>query len=255
MIPHHAIAVGKVWHHRRQPFEHRFTYPLWWVWCDVDDVDGLLSQHWSWRRRGGVVTFRDSDYIDSSNQSVAIKVRRKATELGFDWQQGKVVMLGQWRTLGTIFNPLVVYLHFAEGSEQPDTMIAEVQNTPWREKHFYPVVWGQASDASGRMYADHDKSFHVSPFLPMALRYHWSLHVAFPDVFLTLEDRETDQSIFKAGLSLNLQPTSAQLMVSVVSRFGAQGINTLRGIYWQALKLWRKGARFYAHPRRKNDNG
>ena len=43
------------------------------------------------------------------------------------------------RTFGTLFNPLVLYLHFPEGSDQPDSMLAEVQNTPWKEKHFYAL--------------------------------------------------------------------------------------------------------------------
>jgi len=134
-----AIARGKVWHQRLVPFRHGFHYPLWMVWCDLAEVDAMLARHPAWGRRWRPVVFRDSDFVDARPDSLNDKVREKAVELGLDWQAGRVVMLGQWRTLGTLFNPLVLYLHFSGDSEQPDSMLAEVQNTPWRERHFYPL--------------------------------------------------------------------------------------------------------------------
>ena len=131
-----AIARGKVWHQRLVPFRHGFHYPLWMVWCDLAEVDAMLARHPAWGRRWRPVVFRDSDFVDARPDSLNDKVREKAVELGLDWQAGRVVMLGQWRTLGTLFNPLVLYLHFSGDSEQPDSMLAEVQNTPWREREW-----------------------------------------------------------------------------------------------------------------------
>ena len=45
-----AIAQGRVWHQRLQPFTHRFDYPLWMVWCDLEKIDELLGRHWAWGR-------------------------------------------------------------------------------------------------------------------------------------------------------------------------------------------------------------
>ena len=38
-----AIAQGRVWHQRLQPFTHRFDYPLWMVWCDLEKIDEPVS--------------------------------------------------------------------------------------------------------------------------------------------------------------------------------------------------------------------
>ena len=245
-----ALATGRVWHQRKVPFEHRFDYPMWLVWCDLDQVDELLDLSPWWGRAWRPVVFRDDDFVDDSKTPLAQKVRRKAAELGLHWQQGRVCMLGQWRTLGTLFNPLVLYLHFPDGEDQPDSMLAEVQNTPWKEKHFYSLPLKHYD--YGALEVDHEKTFHVSPFLPMALRYHWRLHVAFPDVRLILKDKCDDEVVFIAGLDLTLLHPETSLMRNVIVRMGARGFATLKGIYWQAFKLWRKGARFYGHPKKKD---
>lgn len=247
-----AIARGKVWHQRLVPFRHGFHYPLWMVWCDLTEVDAMLARHPAWGRRWRPVVFRDSDFVDARPDNLNDKVREKALELGLDWQAGRVVMLGQWRTLGTLFNPLVLYLHFSGDSDQPDSMLAEVQNTPWRERHFYPL--NLQKNEQGDWVVSHPKAFHVSPFLPMALDYHWHLHVALPGLRLMLEDRKEDQVVFVAGLQLDLKNPGKGNMGSVIFRFGAQGVATMRAIYWQAFRLWRKGARFHSHPGKNSNN-
>lgn len=241
-----AVARGKVWHQRHVPFTHRFSYPMWLVWCDLDQITDMLETSPWWGRSWRPVVFRDRDFVDGTDTPLADKVRRQALDAGLNWQQGRVCMLGQWRTFGTLFNPLVLYLHFPEGSDQPDSMLAEVQNTPWKEKHFYALPLTR--DGEGALVVDHDKSFHVSPFLPMALRYHWRLHVAFPGLKLVLEDKSHNHVVFAAGLNLTLLHPERAVMRNVIVSMGARGLVTLKGIYWQAFKLWRKGARFYRHP-------
>lgn len=246
----YAIARGRVWHQRLQPFTHSFDYPLWMVWCDLEKIDDMLGRHWAWGRAWRPVTFCDQDYLDTRAVPLAEKVREKALSLGLNWSHGRTVMLAQWRTFGTLFNPLVLYLHFPQGQSQPDSMIAEVQNTPWRERHFYPLTFSRTEN--GALVLDHPKAFHVSPFLPMLLQYHWHLHVALPDLRIGLEDRDKQVCVFKAGMKLQLVAPDSAAMGKGIFRFGAQGLATLKNIYWQAFKLWRKGAVFHGHPAGEN---
>jgi DUF1365 family protein len=44
-------------------------------------------------------------------------------------------------------------------------VLAEVRNTPWNERHYYAVDGQQARPL--------EKAFHVSPFNPMDMVYHW----------------------------------------------------------------------------------
>lgn len=246
MIPRFALATGRVWHRRHQP-EHRFQYPLWLVWCDVDAPDEMLARQRWWGRRWRPITFRERDFVDHKDRPLGDKVRAKAGELGLDWSSGSVYMLGQWRTFGLLFNPLVLYLHYPPDAQRPDAMLAEVRNTPWRERHFYPVPLNRDGTPQVR---EHDKNFHVSPFLPLALRYRWTLHAVFPELRLTLEDLDESRVVFAAGLTMTLREADPDDMKAVVRRFGMQSAKTVVWIYAQAWRLWRKGATFYGHPGR-----
>ncbi len=248
MIPRFALATGQVWHQRHSPMVHAFRYPLWLVWCDVDAPDQLLARQRLWGRRWRPVTFRDRDFIDASARPLGDKVRERAGEAGLNWRGGRVYMLGQWRTFGVLFNPLVLYFHYPPGADRPASMLAEVRNTPWHERHIYALSLSQGEE--GPQEVEHEKTFHVSPFLPLGLRYHWRLHALFPDLRLTLEDRDGDRVVFTAGLNMRMAQADGRAMVRVIGRFGAQSVKTVAGIYWQAWKLWRKGARFHAHPDR-----
>ncbi|KAF0808337.1 hypothetical protein A6D6_00046 [Alcanivorax xiamenensis] len=252
MIPDFALARGHVWHCRRTPVVHSFRYPLWLVWCNVDEPDRLLRRQKLWGRRWRLVTFRDRDFIDGRDRPLGEKVRQQAREHGLDWSSGRICMLGQWRTFGALFNPLVLYMHFPPGADYPSAMLAEVRNTPWHERHFYalPLAWTEQG-----LTASHAKTFHVSPFLPMALRYHWYLHALFPDLRLTLEDHDGDQLVFSAGLNMRMTNADPGAMARIVCRFGAQSLKTMAGIYWQAWRLWRKGVPFHAHPGRGESRG
>ena len=84
--------------------------------------------------------------------------------------------------------------------------------------------------------------------------YHWDLHVALPDLRIGLEDRDNQVPVFKAGVKLQLFASEPAMMGKGIFRFGAQGLATLKRIYWQAFKLWRKGAVFHGHPAGKRDD-
>ena len=81
--------------------------------------------------------------------------------------EGPVAMLANLRTWGWLFNPISLYF-CADVADLPDhpgrsLLVAEVENTPWHDRHAY-VVGPPGAPAS-------PKSMHVSPFLPLDLDY------------------------------------------------------------------------------------
>ena len=146
MITDHAIYLGEVWHRRELPVVHAFRYPFWWLWLNLDDIDGLLGRSRWWGRRWRPGVIRERDYLDGKDGSLSVQVRTRAAQLGLDWQQGAVCMLTQPRLLGWLFNPITLYWHFPDNGGAADSVIAEVHNTPWREKHWYPLTLGPDGD-------------------------------------------------------------------------------------------------------------
>ncbi|MCH8543540.1 MAG: DUF1365 domain-containing protein [Alcanivorax sp.] len=254
MTLRHGIYQGKVWHERKTPVVHRFTYPLWLMAVDVDDVDGLLAGHWAWGRRWRPVVVRDRDYLGTgsatrgaADASLGARVRAKAAELGLDWHRGRILMLAQPRIFGWLFNPIVLYWHFVE--DQPDQVIAEVSNTPWHQTHWYPLRL--VAGREGGFTVEDDKAFHVSPFMGMDMQYHWFLKMNDASITVRIENWQQDEKIFTAGLTLTGQPATAKTMGQVIRRFGWQSLRVSAGIYAQAFRLWRKGVPFHGHPEKQ----
>ncbi len=92
-------------------------------------------------------------------------------EHGIDLTGGRVLLLCYPRLLGYTFNPLSVYFCYRADGDLA-LMIYEVRNT-FGDIHAYvlPVKPGEFSAAGVRQ--QQDKLFYVSPFIDMAMRYHF----------------------------------------------------------------------------------
>jgi uncharacterized protein len=171
-----AVCFGTVVHHRRTPVDHHFTYPVTQIWLDPDDPDDLCRHHPLWRvDRPAPVQFRRRDYLDGTAQPLGTVVRRElAAALGVA-PDGPLRMLTQPRTWGWLFNPITIYLAWSGSDPNPVAAVLEVTNTPWKERHLYPVALTPGPEPApgdpGRFVASFDKALHVSPFLGQAYRY------------------------------------------------------------------------------------
>ena len=121
-------------------------------------------------------------------------------------------------------------------------MIYEVHNT-FGGIHAYvlPVKPGEASDAGVRQ--AQDKLFHVSPFIEMAMRYHF--RVSPPGEHVRLRILETDREGPLLAATFNgrrRKLTTAALLRSLFS-LPLVTLKIVSAIHWEALRLWLKGAR------------
>ena len=261
-ITDHALLTGRVWHRRIRPVEHRFSYPFWWAWINLDDVDGLLQRSAFWGRAWRPIVFNEQDYLDGAPGSLRERITHKAHSLGLDWRVGTVCLMSQPRILGWLFNPISLYWYFSQGSVQPESVIAEVHNTPWDEKHWYRLDLGvvgavneNVSDEGVEKKAtsqvdeiSHKKTFHVSPFMPMDLRYKWRLDVDLSGANVGIDSHDDEGVFFSAGVSLQRVDANKNAMVGMLQRYGAQAFKVSLAIYAHAWRIWRKGVGFHRHP-------
>lgn len=250
----HALFMGKVWHRRLRPVEHRFSYPFWWAWINLDDVEGLLRRSVWWGRAWRPIVFNEQDYLDRASGSLRERIAGKADSLGLDWRVGTVCLMSQPRIFGWLFNPISLYWHFLPGRQRPDAVIAEVHNTPWNEKHWYrldlaEVESGANMDAGLRLdRISQKKAFHVSPFMPMDLRYEWRLGVDMSAADVAIDNHDDEGVLFSAGVSLQRVNADKVAMTRVLTRYGAQAFKVSLAIYAHAWRIWRKGVGFHRHP-------
>ena len=92
---------------------------------------------------------------------------------------GPIRVLTHLRYFGYVFNPVSFYYCFEPDGKNIVAIVAEVNNTPWGERHCYVLnARSRANpEESWRWYLcfgfQAAKAMHVSPFMPMDMRYDW----------------------------------------------------------------------------------
>src|SRR3954454_7718416 len=151
---------------------HRFSYRVMSLLIDLDqlaEADRLSPLFGV--NRAALYSFHEADHGRRDESSLRAYVQNSASEHGIDLTGGRVLLLCYPRLLGYTFNPLSVYFCYRADGELA-LLIYEVRNT-FGGIHSYvlPVASDQISDAGVRQ--QQDKLFYVSPFIEMAMRYHF----------------------------------------------------------------------------------
>lgn len=240
-----CLYVGNVRHRRFAPVEHHFRRPLFMFSIDLEEVESLFRIPLLWSTKTwSLFQFRRSDYLGPADRPLAECVRELVREkLGFA-PAGPIRLLTQIRCLGVVFNPISLFYCY-DVDNQLQAIVAEVTNTPWRERHCYVVPFSGDRRVAGY---DNDKEFHVSPFMPMDMRYRW--RVTEPDERLTvqLENRQGDAKVFDALLQLTRRELTPSGVARLALRFPLMPAQIVAAIYWQALRLWQKKVPYHPHP-------
>ena len=168
------------------------------------------------RATAGRSRFRPADYLSAD----AARARAGTT--------GPVRLLTTPRTFGVIFNPVSFYYCFEGGALH--TVLAEVTNTPWGERHVYTAGDGIA------------KELHVSPLMGMDQTYRFVAPEPGATLSVHIESREHGERAFDATLNLRRKPFAMRGLLL------GSALRTLPLIYLHALALRLRGVPGHPHP-------
>jgi uncharacterized protein len=161
---------------------------------------------------------------------------------------GPVRVLTTLRTLGLCFNPVSFYYCFAPGGEELEAVVAEVTNTPWKERHAYVLPMDAAMRREHSWEWDFAKTFHVSPFVGMERQYAWRFTEAGERLRVQMLVLRQGERELEAGLDLQRRPISGASLARVLWRFPLMTTQVITAIHWQALQLWLKRTPVHDHP-------
>ncbi|HSG63825.1 MAG TPA: DUF1365 domain-containing protein, partial [Gammaproteobacteria bacterium] len=164
------------------------------------------------------------------------------------WPSGPIHLLTQLRQFGFYFNPVSFYYCF-DREDQLETIVAEVSNTPWGERHCYVLHEPMERETALRRFAP-AKELHVSPFMPMDVEYDWRFSTPGERLTVHMENTRAGEKIFHATLALERTPIATSSLARVLLTYPFMTGLTIAGIYWQAFRLWLKRVPVYDHPAR-----
>lgn len=240
------MATGNVWHRRHSPKAHAFRYRIWLSLLDVDAMEARFRRSRLWSlERFNLVTFRRRDYLGPADIGLGEAVRRRVErQLGFR-PAGRIRMLAHLRQWGMCFNPVTFYFCEDAGGDL-QAIVADIHNTPWNERHAYTLDARRQQGPEFRF--EFDKAFHVSPFLPMDMRYDWRFRYGSDLIDVHMRVMREDAECFATGMRLVLEDMTPRLMWTMPLRFPVMTLRVSAGIYFQALRLWLKRIPFFSHP-------
>jgi len=246
-----AIYTGTILHSRNYPDSNQFRYNLFMLYLDIDELPNLFQsfRFWSYNKPN-LGSFRRSDYIGPTSCSIREALQKTVFEKTGTKIDGPIRMLTHLRYFGYVFNPVTFYYCF-DDAEHLVAVVSEIENTPWGERHTYVTI-NERHTMNAPMTRTFDKEFHVSPFLPIDMKYIWSFSVPGvqerSELLIHMQAMKKNAETFNAHLNMKRQEINSRSLNWMLFRFPFMTLQVIAGIYWQALKLYLKKATFYSHP-------
>jgi uncharacterized protein len=243
-----AVYEGVVRHRRRGPRSHSFCYRVAQLLLDLDEIDTVFKGRMLWSvGRRNLAEFRRSDYLAPVDRPLIESVRNCVARAIGTAPPGPVRLLTHLRYGGYVFNPVSFYYCYAADGTTLHSIVSEITNTPWKERHAYVLPVDSAAVRGRRIVWSFDKSFHVSPFVPMDRRYVWTFTRPNDSLYVHMDVMRGMHPEFDATLALKRIPLDGRSLRRMLVRYPLMTLKVTGAIYWQALRLWLKGCPVYAH--------
>ena len=248
-----CIYEGRVRHRRYAPRRHVFEYSLFMMYLDLAELDALFDGRLLWsQRRAAPARFRRSDYLGDPRIALPDAVSRLVEERTGAPCEGPIRLLTHPRYFGYGFNPVSLYFCFDTEGRSLRTIVAEVSNTPWGERHCYVLDGATNLGRGEKRRHEFRKDFHVSPFMDMDVDYRWYFTPPGRSLGIHMENLKSGKRFFDATLALTRREISTVSLNAVLLRYPLMTARIVAAIYWHALLLWIKGTPFFTHPAKLN---
>jgi DUF1365 family protein len=242
----HSIYKGTISHSRKKDALHSFTYSTSMLFLDLDNIKSAFNQNFFWGyEHFNLASFYRKDFFGDSKKSLKSEIRKLVTRELNVKVEGKIFLLTTLRYFGYCFNPVSFYYCY-DKKKQLVAIVSHITNTPWEERHAY--IHDCRKLRGGTKIFEFKKDFHVSPFLPMNLKYKWKFTEPKDFLFISMECSKNKEKYFNATLKMINKAWSPYALNKLLFLSFPMSIKAIISIYWNALILYLKKVRFYPHP-------
>ena len=245
----HHLYWGTIFHRRHTPFTRFFKYPIFMAYIDITSLSTTMSPSLLWNiNKPAIVSFRRSDYHGDPQVDLEDAVRLTLLEKTGRSFNGPIRLLTNLRYFGYCFNPVSFYYCFNENDDKVEAIMAEVTNTPWKERYAYVIEKQDQTNNKPRLVASPKKQLHVSPFWGMDHDYDWSFSQPESNLSVYMRNFKEDKMVFDVALNLKRKVFSNRSLLKAILRFPFITLMVVYRIHWQAFILYIKRAPFFTHP-------
>ncbi len=242
------IYEGHIRHRRFRPASNSFSYSLFMLYLDLDELPQLFKRSWFWSSSHfALAWFRRQDHLFKRDIGLKTEVKEIVTQQTGKTPQGPIRLLTHLRYFGYCFNPLSLYYCFDEQDQHIECIVAEVSNTPWGERHCYVLTENINNKNNHKLHYQNKKDFHVSPFMNLDMDYHWRLNTPNKKLLVHIENHQENSRLFDATLVMQRKAISASALNKALFKFPIMTLKVILLIHYQALKLWLKKVPYIPH--------
>lgn len=232
---------GAVTHTRMRPHAHRLRRRIPMLLVDLDELPSLRFPLLA-VDRFGALSIEARHHLKGDGSPLKGQVERRLLAEGLA-TGGPIRLLCMPAVFGRVFNPLSVYFcHAADG--RLSAILYEVNNT-FGGRHCYVLPAGRGRVVSHGC----EKTFHVSPFLDMDLKYAFTISPPGEKVSVAIHVADKAGLLLAASFVGLAEPLTNRALVRVLLRHPLLMLEVLGGIHWEALKMVCKGLRFAPKPK------
>ena len=244
----HSIYKGIVTHTRYLPKKHHFKYSITMLFIDLDHLNSAFNKNIFWSyNKSNIGSFNKSDYYTTNNKEIKKSVTDLIKKKIGAKVDGKIFLLTNGKYFGCCFNPVSFYYCF-DKSKKLISIVSHITNTPWNEKYAY--VHDCKNIKGGTKAFNFNKKFHVSPFMPMNIKYNWKFTEPKDFLYVSMDSFHKDNFNFNATLRLTRKAWTPWALNKILLMFPPTTIRAILAVYWNAFLLILKRTPLYPHPKK-----
>ena len=252
--PPALLHVGRVGHARHAAPQRAFDYRYWMLSVDLDRIAeaeqaSLLFRH----NRRGLISLHDRDHGPRDGTPLRPWVAAQLQAGGLGEYAARIHFMVVPRVLGYAFNPIAFFFcHDSAG--RLGAVLHQVKNT-FGGQHGYLAPVAPMAEHGSTVHQTAAKQMHVSPFFDLDGGYEFAFSVpdfADPEAAFRLRIRygAAGAPRMSAAMRLVARKLTDATLLRLLARMPFTPLRVMAAIHWQALQLWRGGARFHREPER-----
>ena len=234
-----CIYKGFVTHRRFKPLRHYFSYKTFSILFDLKEIEDLHKKIGIFSfNKFNIFSFYNKDHGSRDGNDLTEWVKKNLKNYNLDFNVSKIKLLCFPRVLGYVFNPLSIFYCYDENVLK--AILYEVKNT-FNEQHNYifPV-----NNSSKIITQQCNKKFYVSPFIKMDTFYNFRLTEPEESIRILIKQTDKEGKVLVACQIGNRQTMSFKNLLVNFFTHPMMTFKIMISIHYEALRLWKKGAKF-----------